>query len=63
MRSIRYIYWQDGDIWLAYLEESPHYMTQGASLEDLEDHLRDLYQDLASGAIPSVRKVAELPML
>jgi hypothetical protein len=62
MRSIRYIHWQDGDMWLGYLEEYPDYMTQGSSLEDLEEHLRDLQLDLASGTIPCVRKVAELQM-
>ena len=47
-------------MWLGYLEDYPDYLTQGTSIEDLEDHLRDLFQDLASGAIPCIRKVAEL---
>jgi hypothetical protein len=60
MGSARYIYWQDGAHWLGYFEEYPDYMTQGESLEDLQDHLRDLYHDLTSGEIPGVRKAAEL---
>ena len=60
MRNIRYVYWQDDDAWLGYLEEYPDYLTQGTSLTDLEEHLRDLLKDLSSGVIPSVRKVAEL---
>jgi len=47
-------------MWLGYLEEFPDYLTQGESLSELEDNLRDLYQDLTSGEIPGVRKVAEL---
>ena len=47
-------------MWLGYLEEYPDYMTQGETLQELEDNLRDIYADLTSGAIPSVRKVAEL---
>ncbi len=39
MSAPRYIYWQDGHFWLGYLEEYPDYMTQGESLEDLQDHL------------------------
>jgi hypothetical protein len=62
VQSIRYIHWQDGDMWLGYLEEYPDYMTQGRSLKDLEEHLRDLHKDLTSGAIPCVRKVAELQL-
>ena len=60
MQSIRYVYWQDDDAWLGYLEEFPDYMTQGESLGNLEEHLRDLYKDLTSGVIPCARKVAEL---
>ncbi len=62
MKGIRYVYWQDGDAWLGHLEEYPDYLTQGESLSDLEEHLRDLHKDLSSGAIPCVRKLAELPV-
>ena len=60
MRSLGYTFWQDGDGWLGYLATYPDYMTQGASLEDLKEHLLDLYRDLSSGAIPAVRQHAEL---
>lgn len=58
--TARYVYWQDGGHWLGYFGESPDYMTQGGSIEDLQSHLKDLWQDLTSGAIPGVRRVAEL---
>ena len=35
-------------------------MTQGTSLEDLKEHLLDLYRDLSAGAIPAARQHAEL---
>jgi len=60
MQKIRYVRWQDGNIWLGYLEEYPDYLTQGSSLEDLEDHLRDLHQDLTGGGMACIRGVAEL---
>jgi hypothetical protein len=60
MTNIRYVYWQDGNMWLGYLEEYPDYMTQGISLADLEEHLRDLHKDLTGGVVPCVRKVAQL---
>ena len=60
MKSIRYVHWQDGDVWLGYLEEYPDYMTQAETVQELEENLRDIYADLTSGAIPCVRKVAEL---
>ncbi|MCJ7576545.1 MAG: type II toxin-antitoxin system HicB family antitoxin [Dehalococcoidia bacterium] len=60
MGSARFVYWQDDDVWLGYLEEYPDYMTQGKSLEELKENLKDIQDDLTSGAIPYVRKVAEL---
>jgi predicted RNase H-like HicB family nuclease len=35
MQTVRYVYWQDEDGWLGYLEEYPDYWTQGDSLDDL----------------------------
>ena len=60
MKKLRYVYWQEGDAWLGYLEEYPDYWTQGDCLDDLIEHLKDLYQDLTSGQIPGIRKVGEL---
>jgi len=47
-------------MWLGYLEDYPDYWTQGESIEDIEDHLRDILKEFANGTIPCVREVAEL---
>ncbi len=60
METTKFIHWQDGNMWLGYLEEYPDYMTQGVTLDELKDNLKDLYKDLASGVIPRVCKVSEL---
>jgi predicted RNase H-like HicB family nuclease len=60
MQTIRYVYWQDGKMWLGYLEEFPDYMTQGKTVKELQQNLKDVYDDLTSGKIPGVRRVAEL---
>ena len=62
MKAIKYIYWQDENMWLGYLEEYPDYWTQGETIEELEENLRDIYRELTSGSIPYVRRVAELEM-
>jgi hypothetical protein len=62
MATARYVYWRNGDHWLGYFEEYPDYMTQGESLEDLQNNLKDLFRDLTSGEIPGIRRVAELPV-
>ena len=60
MKSIGYVHWQDGDMWLGYLEEYPDYMTQGESLDELQENLKDIYDDVTFGKIPNVRRRAEL---
>jgi predicted RNase H-like HicB family nuclease len=60
MNKKKYVYWKDGDKWIGYLEEYPDYMTQGETIEELEENLRDIHNELNSGTIPCVRKVAEL---
>ena len=62
MNTARYVYWQDGNMWLGYLEEFPDYMTQGETLEELQENLRDIHADLLGGEIPAVRHLAELPI-
>ncbi|TAK59106.1 MAG: type II toxin-antitoxin system HicB family antitoxin [Bacteroidetes bacterium] len=60
MDTTKYVYWKEEEIWLGYLEEYPDYMSQGASLDELRENLKDIYLDITHGHIPNVRKVAEL---
>ena len=46
MSTARYVQWQDGDMWLGYLQEFPDYMTQGETRAELLENLVDLYHDL-----------------
>ncbi len=60
MQKMRYVFWQDKTMWVGYLEQYPDYMTQGASEKELKENLKDIYEELISGTIPCVRRVAEL---
>jgi predicted RNase H-like HicB family nuclease len=60
MRKLRFVYWQDDDAWIGYLEDYPDYWTQGTTLDDLKEHLKDLYDDMTSGELPGIRQVGEL---
>lgn len=59
MPTAGYIYREEDGAWLGFLVEFPSYWTQGASLEDLQEHLLDLHKELSSGAIPYVRRRGE----
>jgi hypothetical protein len=60
MQNVKYMYWEEGGAWLGYLQDFPDYWTQGETLEDLKEHLRDLYADLSGGQLPAIRKVDDL---
>ena len=57
---MKYKYWQDEEMWLGYFVEYPDYMTQGETFDELKENLQDIYKELISGNIPSVRRIAEL---
>ena len=60
MQKVSIVYWEEEGGWLGYIQEYPDYWSQGESLDDLKEHLKDLYEDLTSGVISGIRKVGEL---
>ena len=60
MQVVKIIVWEEHGGWIGYLQDYPDYWTQGDDLQDLKDHLNDLYKDITSGTIPGIRRVDEL---
>ena len=60
MHAVKIVYWEEDGAWLGYLQEYPDYWTQGQTLDDLREHLKDLYVDATSGQLPGIRKVEDL---
>jgi hypothetical protein len=60
MQTVKFVYWCDEETFIGYFVDYPDYWTQGTTLDDLKEHLRDLYSDLTSGELPGIRKVDEL---
>jgi len=59
--KVRFTYWRESDgRYLGYLKDYPDHWTQGESLDDLKEHLRDLFRTFSSEEIPGVRKEEEL---
>jgi len=60
MRAFKFTSWQDGGLFVGYLNEYPDYATQGATKEELIENLKDLLADFDSGEVPYVHRVEEL---
>jgi predicted RNase H-like HicB family nuclease len=60
MDIVKIVFWEEDGAWIGYLQDYPDYWTQGESLDDLKEHLKDLYHDMAGGYIAGIRKVEEL---
>ena len=63
MKMQKYIYWQEDQMYFGYFEDYSDYWTQGETREELEENLIDIYNELTGGAIPCVRRVAELQVV
>lgn len=49
MPELTIIYREVDGAWPGFIRDYPDYWTQGEDLEDLTEHLRDLYRDLTQG--------------
>lgn len=57
----RFTYWKETDgKYLGYLSSHPEHWTQGDTLDDLKDHLRDLHEMFSAEEIPGIRNEAFL---
>ncbi len=54
------IYWKSDHFWLGKLLEYPEIMTQGESLEDLEENLKDAYKMMVLDDVPEMYQTKEL---
>ncbi|MGC9968074.1 MAG: type II toxin-antitoxin system HicB family antitoxin [Syntrophobacteraceae bacterium] len=54
MKTVRIVYWLENDgMWPGYMEAYPDYMTQGETLDELKENLKDILGTLKD--IPLVR--------
>ena len=60
MEVVKIVYWKGNKFWLGYLQDYPDYWTQGKTIDDLKEHLKDLYKDITSDDIPAISTVEDL---
>ncbi len=54
------IYWKSKKFWLGRLVEHPEIMTQGRTLKELEENLREAYQLMVLDEVPADYAIKEL---
>jgi len=54
------IYWKSDKYWLGKLLEHPEIMTQGETLEDLEENIKDAYMMMAMDDVPERYETKEI---
>ena len=56
------IYWKSERFWLGKLLEHPEIMTQGESLEELEENIKDAYLFMALDDVPDQYETKEISL-
>ena len=54
------VYWKSDRFWLGKLLEHPEIMTQGESVEELEENIKDAYLLMAMDEVPEEYQVKEV---
>jgi predicted RNase H-like HicB family nuclease len=60
MPKVTMVYWKSEHFWLGKILEHPEIMTQGETLEDLEENLKDAYRLMVLDDVPADAQVKEL---
>ena len=58
--KVTMIYWRGEKYWLGKLLEHPEIMTQGETLEELEENIKDAYLMMAMDDVPEEHKMKEI---
>jgi predicted RNase H-like HicB family nuclease len=58
--KLKMIYWKGEKFWVGKLLEHPEIMTQGETLEELEDNMKDAYALMTMDDVPAEYKIKEL---
>ena len=59
-RHLTMVYWKGDQFWLGKLVEHPEIMTQGETIEELEENLRGAYRELVMDDVPENHQTKEL---
>ena len=58
--NLKMVYWKSDHFWLGKLFDHPEIMTQGETVEELEENLKEAYLLMAMDDVPSGYQVKEI---
>jgi len=61
-RNLTLIYWKSDKFWLGKLLEHPEIMTQGETLEELEENIKEAYQLMVMDDVPPEYRMKEIAL-
>ena len=61
-KALTMIYWKGDRFWLGKLLDHPEIMTQGESIEELEENLKDAYRMMLMDDVPEQHEIKEITL-
>ena len=61
-RTLTMIYWKGERFWVGKLLDHPEIMTQGETIEELEENLKDAYQMMLMDEVPEQYEIKEIAL-
>ena len=58
--QLKMVYWKGEQMWLGKLLECPDVMTQGETVEELEENIKDAYRVLVLEGVPTDHLTKEI---
>jgi len=60
--KLKMVYWKGDKFWVGKLLEHPEIMTQGRTLKELEENMKDAFMLMAMEDVPDEHEVKELAL-
>ena len=60
--QLKIVYWKGEQFWLGKFIDHPEIMSQGETLTELEENLRDAYRELLLGDVPADFHVKDIAL-
>jgi predicted RNase H-like HicB family nuclease len=60
--KLKMVFWKGPDFWVGKLVDHPEIMTQGETLEELEENIADAYRLMVLEDVPQTHDVKEIEL-